>query len=139
TRRVLAKKENAVPTLQRLYRESQGLLNIALRLERTSRRSDIGEQEFIDFYPYPPHFIDLSIDIVSGIRLQPGAPRHIGGANRTIIKQAYEMLVSERTALADRPVGTLVTLDRVFDLVEGNLSEEKRRDVHDVSQRYQQH
>ena len=54
------------------------------------------------------------------IRLQPGAPRHYGGSNRTIIKQAYEMLVSDRTALAAKPVGCLVTLDKVFELVEGN-------------------
>ncbi len=39
--------------------------------------------------------MDLSIDIMSGIRLQPGAPRHYGGSNRTIIKQAHEMLVSD--------------------------------------------
>ena len=49
-----------------------------------------------------------------------------GGSNRTIIKQAYEMLVSERTAFAKKPIGALVTLDKVFELVEGNLSNEKR-------------
>src|SRR5262249_32497669 len=82
-----------------------------------------------------PHFVELSISIMSGIRLQPGAPRHYGGSNRTIIKQAYEMLVSERTALATKPVGTLVTLDRIYELGEGNLSVEKRTDIHDITQR----
>ena len=42
---------------------------------------------------------------MSGIRLQPGAPRHYGGSNRTIIKQAYEMLVSERTGDAMDALG----------------------------------
>ena len=74
---------------------------------------------------------------MSGIRLQPGAPRHYGGSNRTIIKQAYEMLVSERTALARKPVGTLVTLDKVFELVEGNLSNEKRTDIHEIGRAIQ--
>src|SRR5437879_10252809 len=73
---------------------------------------------------------------MSGIRLQPGAPRHYGGSNRTIIKQAYEMLVSDRTAMAHQPLGTLVTLDKVFELVEGNLSNEKRTDIHEISQRF---
>ncbi len=73
---------------------------------------------------------------MSGIRLQPGAPRHYGGSNRTIIKQAYEMLVSDRTAMATRAVGTLVTLDKVYELVEGNLSSEKRSDIHDVGERF---
>ena len=87
-------------------------------LFRSARRADIGESDFVRFYPYPPHYIDLCIGIMSGIRLQPGAPRHYGGSNRTIIKQAYEMLVSERTALAKKPIGCLVTLDKVFELVE---------------------
>ena len=73
---------------------------------------------------------------MSGIRLQPGAPRHYGGSNRTIIKQAYEMLVSDRTAFAKKPIGALVTLDMVFELVEGNLSNEKRTDIHQIAERF---
>ena len=102
TKRVLAKKEPAVPILTKLYNDHQGQLNAALRLERTTRKTEISEADFVHFYPYPPHYIDLCIGIMSGIRLQPGAPRHYGGSNRTIIKQAYEMLVSDRTAMATR-------------------------------------
>ena len=113
TKRVLAKKDDAVPVLSKLYGDHQGQLNAALRLERTTRKTEINEADFVHFYPYPPHYIDLCIGIMSGIRLQPGAPRHYGGSNRTIIKQAYEMLVSDRTAMAQQPIGTLVTLDKV--------------------------
>lgn len=136
TRRVLAKRESAVPELRDLYRRSQGQLNAACRLERTSRHSEVEEEPFIQFYPYLPHFIDLSIDIMSGIRLQPGAPRHFGGSNRTIIKQAHEMLVSERTRMAEMPMGTLVTLDKIFELVEGTLSSEKQKDISDIQSRF---
>jgi len=136
TRRVLAKKDEAFPVLRKLYNGSQGALNAALRLERTQRRTDVSEEDFIQFYPYPPHYIDISISIMSGIRLQPGAPGHLGGSNRTIIKQAYEMLVSNRTNLAECPIGTLVTLDRVYELVEGNLSNERRTDIHEISERF---
>ncbi len=136
TKRVLAKKAEAEKPLRKLFSENQGQLNAALRLERTSRRTDISEGDFIHFYPYPPHYFDLCIGIMSGIRLQPGAPRHYGGSNRTIIKQAYEMLVSERTAFAKKPVGALVTLDKVFELVEGNLSNEKRTDIYQIAERF---
>ncbi|MEE9147958.1 MAG: BREX system P-loop protein BrxC, partial [Candidatus Tectomicrobia bacterium] len=136
TKRVLAKKPEAEPILKKLYADNQGSLNAALRLERTSRRTEITEDEFIQFYPYPPHYLDLCIGIMSGIRLQPGAPRHYGGSNRTIIKQAYEMLVSDRTSMAHQPLGTLVTLDKVFELVEGNLSNEKRTDIYEMSERF---
>jgi hypothetical protein len=136
TKRVLAKKEEAYPVLEDLYQRSAGLLSSACRLERTSRRCTISEEDFIQFYPYLPHFVELSIDIMSGIRLQPGAPKHLGGSNRTIIKQAYEMLVSDRTQMADRPIGSLVTLDLIFELVEGNLSTEKQKDISDIVQRF---
>ncbi len=136
TRRVLAKKDDALPILRKHYSANQGALNAALRLERTSRKTAVSEEDFIQYYPYPPHYIDIGISIMSGIRLQPGAPRHFGGSNRTIIKQAYEMLVSKRTRLAECPIGTLVTLDRVYELVEGNLSNERRTDIHEINERF---
>src|SRR5206468_6415773 len=125
-----------VPVLRKLYQQHQGQLNAACRLERTTRKSEVGEEDFIRFYPYLPHYLDLCIGIMSGIRLQPGAPRHYGGSNRTIIKQAYEMLVLERTAFAKKPIGALVTLDKVFELVEGNLSNEKRTDIYQIAERF---
>jgi hypothetical protein len=136
TKRVLAKKPEAEPVLRKLFHESQGSLNAACRLERTIKRTEITEDDFVQFYPYLPHYIEMSIEIMSGIRLQPGAPKHFGGSNRTIIKQAYEMLVSERTDLADRSIGTLVTLDKIFELVEGNLSSEKQRDISDIAEQF---
>ncbi|MGA7384909.1 MAG: hypothetical protein WBW81_09565 [Methylocella sp.] len=122
--------------LKQLFSANSGSLTVALRLERTAHRTDIDEADFVQFYTYPPHYIELCIGIMSGIRLQPGAPRHYGGSNRTIIKQAYEMLVSERTAFAKKPVGAPVTLDKAFELVEGNLSNERRTDIHEISQRF---
>ncbi len=136
TKRVLAKTKASEPILKKLFNENQGSLNASLRLERTTRRTEINEADFVQFYPYPPHYVDLCINIMSGVRLQPGAPRHYGGSNRTIIKQAYEMLVSERTDMAHKPIGTLVTLDKVYELVEGNLSNEKRTDIHEISERF---
>src|SRR5207248_8211009 len=108
----------------------------ATQLERSAIRSDVGEKDFVDLYPYLPQYIDLSISIMSGIRLQPGAPRQLGGSCRTIIKQAYEMLVSPRTAMAEKPPGALVTLDRIFELVEGNLPTEKQKDISDIVARF---
>ncbi|MBV9123318.1 MAG: BREX system P-loop protein BrxC, partial [Planctomycetes bacterium] len=136
TRRVLAKKPEAVPLLRQRYQRDNVPLQVATRLERSAIRSDVGEKDFLELYPYLPQHIDLSIAIMSGIRLQPGAPRQLGGSCRTIIKQAYEMLKSPRTALAEKPVGALVTLDRIFELVEGNLPTEKQKDISDIAARF---
>ena len=135
TRRVLSKKDEAKPVLEKFYRDNHGRLLEQCHLERSQIRSDINEEDFVQFYPYLPHFINLSIKIMDGIRRQPGATRHIGGSNRTIIKQAYEMLVSERTNFATKPVGTLVTMDDIYELVEGSL-QERRSDIAQIAEKF---
>ena len=137
TKRVLAKRGDKEAILQDLFKNKEDLLLENCKLERTSRRTDFGKEDFVQFYPYLPHFIDLSIDIMTGIRLQPQAPKHLGGSNRTIIKQSYEMLISDRTRMADQPVGSLVTLDKIYELVEGNLPSEKQKDILDIRQRFE--
>ncbi|NLF02163.1 MAG: BREX system P-loop protein BrxC [Anaerolineales bacterium] len=136
SRRVLSKTPAGEERLREIFDDVHGRLQTHTQLEGTGRPSRVGEDAFVQHYPYLPHYIDLSIDIVSGLRLQADSPRHIGGSNRTIIKQTYEMLVSPRTELADQPVGTLVTLDRIYDLVENNLSSEKQRDISDIATRW---
>ena len=64
------------------FDKHEGRLKTLCTLERTSRNIDITRENFINLYPYLPYQIDLCIDIVSGLRLRPGAQRHIGGSNR---------------------------------------------------------
>jgi len=135
TERVLKKRSEAEPILAQLFEANQGRLNAACQLERTALPSEVGKRDFIRFYPYLPHFIDLSIEIMSGIRLQPGAPKHLGGSNRTIIKQAHSMLTNKHTRLADKPVGRLVSLDLLYEIVHANLSSERQTDINQISER----
>lgn len=128
--RILAKTPAGESELKKLYDSVQGRLSAAVHLENAAQLdTSIDQSSFVRFYPYLPFFMDLSIDIMSGIRLQPGMPRQIGGSNRTIIKQVYEMLVSPRTRFADKQVGSLVTLDAVYRLVEESLPSDQAEDV----------
>jgi hypothetical protein len=136
TRRVLRKKENQEAILRKLFQDYGATLIQNVKLEKSSRRTEFDEDQFVQFYPYLPHLIDLSIDIMTGIRLQPNAPKHLGGSNRTIIKQSFEMLVSDRTRLADQPVGAMVSIDKIYELVEGNTPSEKQKDILDIRQRF---
>lgn len=136
TRRVLAKNGDAEKVLSRLFAENQGRLNITCQLERTNRWSELTEAEFVRFYPYLPHYIELSIDIMSGLRLQGSTLRQLSGSNRTIISQVYQMLVNPRTDYATRPVGALVTLDQLYELIEGLLGSTRRKDIDDITERF---
>lgn len=133
-RRVLDKNNSGKGLLEELYDKNEGRLKTFCSLERTSRDISLHPARFVSLYPYLPYQIDLCIDIVAGLRLRRGAQRQIGGSNRTIIKQAQQMLVHPRTNLADAPIGTLVTLDRVYELLYlGNLlPSEVTREVDDV-------
>jgi hypothetical protein len=64
---------------------------------------------------------------MSGIRNQPGADQQTGGSNKLLYKQAYEMLVSDRTDISSKSVGQIVSLDLIFELVEGNIPVRNRR------------
>ncbi|MGQ9910596.1 MAG: BREX system P-loop protein BrxC [Candidatus Flexifilum sp.] len=134
--RVLRKTDAGARHLGKVYDDYQAQLKSHTRLEQQAQVVEVTREEFIQYYPYLPHFIDLSIQIVSGLRSQSGAFKQLGGSNRTIIKQAHEMLVSERTGMQHLPIGELVTLDRIYDLVEGNLSSEKRTDIGDIERRW---
>jgi len=57
--------------------------------------------------------IDLIIQVVSGLRSQGGASRHVGGAKRTIIKLAQQLLINPTVNLADQPIGSVARLDQV--------------------------
>jgi len=137
SKRVLAKRASVVPRLAKIYEDNQHRLAQCTVLEHSSRKSETYEEEFINLYPYLPYHIELCIDIMSGIRLLPGAKRQIGGSNRTIIKQAQEMLINPRVKLAEEEVGLMVTFDKVYDLIKDNLSSEKHRDIISIEERFQ--
>lgn len=136
SQRVLKKTPSAKAMLQGLYEENKGKLTQATQLTGTLQGPPLNAGSFAELYPFLPYQIDLVIGIVSGLRTQAGASRHVGGANRTIIKLAQQVLINDRTALGESAVGRLVTLDALYDLLEGLVSSERRRDVEEIGAAY---
>ena len=99
------------------------------RLTADIRLPELTRDSFIDLYPLLPYQIDLIIGVVSGLRTQGGTSPHVGGANRTIIKLAQQLLINPQVALGDQPVGSLARLDQVYDLLEGNIASEVRAKI----------
>ena len=52
-----------------------------------------------------------------------------------IVKQCFDMLVSDRTRLAHQPVGALVSLDKIYELLEGAIPPLKQQQVYVMSDR----
>jgi hypothetical protein len=129
SRRVLTKSAAAQSVLGEMFDECRGRLTESTRLTADIRLPDLTRDGFVDLYPLLPYQIDLIIQIVSGLRTHGGASKHVGGANRTIIKLAQQLLINPAVDLADKNVGALVSLDQVYDLVEGNIGSEVRAKI----------
>lgn len=129
SRRVLSKNAAAQTALGTLFDENRGRLTEHTRLTADIRLPELTRENFIDLYPLLPYQIDLIIQVVSGLRTQGGASKHVGGANRTIIKLAQQLLINPAVNLADSALGELVRLDQVYDLVEGNIGSEIRAKI----------
>jgi hypothetical protein len=129
SRRVLSKNAAAQTALGKLFDEHRGRLAEHTRLTADIRLPELSRDAFVDLYPLLPYQIDLIIQVVSGLRTQGGASKHVGGANRTIIKLAQQLLINPAVNLADAQIGDLVRLDQVYDLVEGNIGSEIRAKI----------
>lgn len=126
-RSVLRKKESKQSALRELFREHGASLIRNVNLEGCSRRTEFDEDQFVEFYPYLPHLIDLSIDIA--IRLHSTAPKHPLSANLNLVSQCFAMLTSEQTRLADQELGVLVSVDKIYELVAGSIPVSKQDDI----------
>ncbi len=126
SRRVLSKNADAEQSLRDLFTQHRGRLTDNTRLTADIKLPELTTQSFIDLYPLLPYQVDLIIEVVSGLRTQGGTSKHVGGANRTIIKLAQQLLVHPQVGLASGPVGALASAERVYDLVSGNIASEVR-------------
>ena len=131
---MLSKNANAQETLGALFEEHRGRLTDHTRLTADIRLPELTREGFVHLYPLLPYQIDLIIQVVSGLRTQGGTSKHVGGANRTIIKLAQQLLINPAVNLAEAPVGAVVRLDQVYDLVEGNIGSEVRAKISAIAQ-----
>jgi hypothetical protein len=129
SRRVLAKSAGAQKALRAVYEEHRGRLADHTRLTADIRLPELTAESFIDLYPLLPYHIDLIIQIVSGLRTHGGGSRHVGGANRTIIKLAQQLLIHPGVDLASQSVGALARIDQIYELVQNNISSDLRAKI----------
>jgi hypothetical protein len=129
SRRVLKKTSAAETVLGKLYDDNRARLDLNSKITADVTFPALSRERFVDLYPLLPYQIELIIDIVSGLRMQCGASKHVGGANRTIIKLAQQLLINPATMVSEAPIGTLIPLDQVYDLIEGNIGSDIRAKI----------
>ena len=135
SKRVLSKNARAEKDLRELFTQHRGRLTDNTRLTADIKLPELSTESFADLYPLMPYQIDLIIQVVSGLRTQGGASKHVGGANRTIIKLAQQLLIHPEVDLASAPLGSLARVDQVYDLVSGNIGSEVRGKIDDIGKK----
>ena len=135
SKRVLAKNAAAQSDLGKLFEDCRGQLTLNTKLTADIALPELGRDGFVDLYPLLPYQVDLIIQVVSGLRTQGGASKHVGGANRTIIKLAQQILIHPDVALGEHELGRLACLDQIYDLLESNIDGELRDKIHKIPDR----
>jgi hypothetical protein len=131
-KRVLAKNARGQEMLRPLFEAHRAALETHTRLTADIKLPELSAERFIDLYPLLPYQVDLIIQVVSGLRTQGGATKHVGGANRTIIKLAQQVLVNPAVNLAEGQLGTLVTFDQIYNLVDSNIASDIRGKIAEI-------
>ena len=131
-KRVLSKNADAQKALRELFTEYRGRLTDNTRLTADIKLPELTAESFIELYPLLPYQVDLIIQVVSGLRTQGGTSKHVGGANRTIIKLAQQLLIHPGVNLAEQPLGALGRIDQIYDLVAGNIASEIRGKIDSI-------
>lgn len=136
SRRVLEKTASGQEELRTNLTPHRNKLVANVRLNSPTRAADPAVDDILRLYPLIPYQVQLLIDAVSARRAHGGASPILGGSNRTIIKLAQQLVVDAHAGLGDEPVGSLVTLDRAYDLLESVIPTAWQSEIEQVSGKY---
>jgi hypothetical protein len=129
--RILQKKEDVVPTLSEFYSTHSGQLSKDYKLESTRRIGSVNKKEFIECYPFVPYQLEILPNIFAALRGR-GSDDKLTGRERTLIDVTHSVF-NEPHNLKDDTIGSLVTLDVIFDEIAEEISDEDRTTIEEVS------
>jgi hypothetical protein len=133
SKRVLAKNDRGRESVREKYDRSQNRLRANVSLHSPTRSEEFTGEEFTRVYPLLPYQIQLFIDAVSALRAHGGAGPMVGGANRTLIRLAHQLL---KTSMIRQEVGALVTVPMAYDLMDEMIPGPWRGEIDQVCHRH---
>ena len=113
-KRLLKKKPELESMLRALFQKHRGDLKLY-----GYACEDITEEDFVEVYPMVPGHIDLLMQITSNLRARSTRVQGDDHAIRGLLQLLGELFREQK--LADGDVGSLVTLDAIFDVQHSAL------------------
>ncbi len=108
-KRLLQKRPDAEPALRALFERHRADLKLF-----AYECDAITVEEFVEVYPMLPKQIDLILQLTTALRSRSTRAQGDDQAIRGLLQLLGELFRSQ--GLADRPVGSLVTLDQIYEV-----------------------
>lgn len=108
-RRLLHKKAEAEPALRELFQQHRAGLAL-----NGYGCTEITEEDFVEVYPMLPGHVDLLMQLTTNLRSQSLRVQGDDYAIRGLLQLLGELFREKN--LAEEPLGTLVTLDAIYDI-----------------------
>lgn len=113
-RRLLHKDPARVDSLRALFQEHRAGLTL-----NAFGCQDITEEDFVEVYPLLPGHVELLMNITTVLRQRSSRLQGDHHAIRGLLQLLGDLFRGRK--LADRPVGSLVTLDAIYDVQQSSL------------------
>ena len=133
SKRVLLKNEEGAAAVRATYEQHHNQLLTSVMLDSVVRQDDFTGEEFVSVYPLLPYQIQMFIDAVSALRAHGGTGPMVGGANRTLIRLAHQLV---KSSMRDSDVGVLATVPMAYDLMNEMIPGPWRAEIDQVGKRH---
>ena len=92
----------------------------------------ITRDELIEHYPLLPGHIPLFMDITQNIRNRSIRTQSDAGGVRSVLNNIWDLFNARPVALKDREIGTLLTLDMLYDIIGSSIDSDVQLTLHKV-------
>lgn len=129
--RVLDKSADGQAAVRAAFTATRNQLNANVKLTG-SRGADLTEEQVVRLYPLLPYHVRLFIDAVTA-RREGGM---VGGANRTLLRLAQQLVIAPEVGIGGEEVGRLATVDHAYDVTVSIIPPRWRDEVEQVAARH---
>jgi hypothetical protein len=96
----------------------------------------ITKEKLIEDYPLLPEHIPLFMDITQSLRNSSARSQSDSGGVRSVLNNIWSLFNEEPVVLKNRPVGTLLTLDMLFDMIGSSVDSDVLLTLHRLFEKF---
>lgn len=96
---------------------------------------NITKEKLIEDYPLLPEHISLFMDITQSLRDTSSRTQSDSGGVRSVLNNIWSLFNEAPVSLKDKPLGTLLTLDMLFDMIGSSVDSDVLLTLHRLFER----